>query len=85
MEYLYIYTGLPHKDVADTARQFNVTEAGSVPSRFCRQRASVRCARRDCARTFIAASDERVIDSIIRFTNSQNPIRPWDLNAQDKL
>lgn len=31
------------------------------------------------------ASPESVIDSIIRFTNSQNPIRLWDLNAQDKL
>lgn len=28
---------------------------------------------------------ERIIDSIIRFNNSQNPIRLWDLNAQDKL
>ena len=33
---------------------------------------------------FIAAP-ERAIDSIIRFTNSQNPIRLWDLTAQDKL
>jgi AIPR protein len=33
---------------------------------------------------FIAAP-ERAIDSIIRFTNSQNPIRLWDLSAQDKL
>lgn len=33
---------------------------------------------------FIAAP-ERAIDSIIRFTNSQNPIRVWDLSAQDKL
>lgn len=34
---------------------------------------------------FIAAQDGRIIDSIIRYTNSQNPIRPWDLNAQDRL
>jgi hypothetical protein len=33
---------------------------------------------------FIAAP-EKAIDSIIRFTNSQNPIRLWDLSAQDKL
>jgi hypothetical protein len=33
---------------------------------------------------FIAAP-EGAIDSIIRFTNSQNPIRLWDLSAQDKL
>ena len=33
---------------------------------------------------FIAAP-ERAIDSIIRYTNSQNPIRLWDLSAQDKL
>lgn len=31
------------------------------------------------------APPERIIDSIIRFNNSQNPIRLWDLNAQDKL
>jgi hypothetical protein len=33
---------------------------------------------------FIAAP-EKAIDSIIRYTNSQNPIRVWDLTAQDKL
>ena len=33
---------------------------------------------------FIAA-DEKVIDSIIRFTNSQTPIRIWDFMAQDKV
>lgn len=33
---------------------------------------------------FIAAP-EKAIDSIIRYTNSQNPIRLWDLSAQDKL
>lgn len=33
---------------------------------------------------FISA-DEKVIDSIIRFTNSQNPIRIWDFMSQDKL
>ena len=33
---------------------------------------------------FIQAS-ERVIDSVITFNNSQNPIRLWDLSSQDKL
>jgi hypothetical protein len=33
----------------------------------------------------IIAAPEKVIDSVIRFTNSQNPIRLWDLNAQDRL
>jgi hypothetical protein len=33
---------------------------------------------------FISAP-ENAIDSIIRYTNSQNPIRLWDLAAQDKL
>ncbi len=36
VEYLYVYCGPPQKDVDDTARQFNVTEAGNVPSRSCR-------------------------------------------------
>lgn len=36
VEYLYVYCGPPHTDVDDTARQFNVNEAGSVPSRSCR-------------------------------------------------
>jgi hypothetical protein len=36
VEYLYVYCGPPHKDVEDAARQFNVTEAGNVPSRSCR-------------------------------------------------
>jgi hypothetical protein len=36
VEYLYVYCGPPHKDVDDAARQFNVTEAGNVPSRSCR-------------------------------------------------
>jgi hypothetical protein len=31
------------------------------------------------------ASPERIIDSIILFNNSQNPVRLWDLNAQDRL
>jgi hypothetical protein len=33
---------------------------------------------------FIAAP-EAAIDEIIRYTNSQNPMRLWDLSAQDKL
>jgi hypothetical protein len=33
---------------------------------------------------FIQAS-ERVVDAVITFNNSQNPIRMWDLNSQDKL
>ena len=36
VEYLYVYCGPPHKDVDDAARQFNVIEAGNVPSRSCR-------------------------------------------------
>lgn len=36
VEYIYVYCGLPSKDIDDTARQFNVTEAGNVPSRSCR-------------------------------------------------
>lgn len=32
---------------------------------------------------FIAASDDRVVDSIIRYTNSQTPIRMWDIASQD--
>jgi hypothetical protein len=31
----------------------------------------------------IAASDD-IIDNVIRYTNSQNPIRPWDIASQDK-
>jgi AIPR protein len=33
---------------------------------------------------FIRAS-EKVIDSVITYNNSQNPIRLWDLNSQNKL
>ncbi len=33
---------------------------------------------------FIAASDGQVVDSIIRYTNSQTPIRQWDISSQDK-
>lgn len=36
VEYLYVYCGPLQKDVEDAARQFNVTEAGNVPSRSCR-------------------------------------------------
>lgn len=36
VEYIYAYCGPVHKDVDDSARQFNVTEAGNVPSRSCR-------------------------------------------------
>jgi len=36
IEYLYVYCGPSSKDVDDTTRQFNVTEAGNVPSRSCR-------------------------------------------------
>jgi len=36
VEYLYVYMGDRRTDVDDTARQFNVSEAGSVPSRSCR-------------------------------------------------
>ena len=36
VEYLYVYMGERRVDVEDAARQFNVSEAGSVPSRSCR-------------------------------------------------
>jgi len=36
IEYVYVYCGPYHKDVDDTSRQFNVSEAGNVPSRSCR-------------------------------------------------
>jgi hypothetical protein len=36
VEYIYAYCGPPHKDVDDTARQFNVSEAGNLPSKSCR-------------------------------------------------
>ena len=36
VEYLYVYMGERRVDVQDAARQFNVSEAGSVPSRSCR-------------------------------------------------
>lgn len=36
VEYLYVYCGPTRKEVDDAARQFNVTEAGNVPSRSCR-------------------------------------------------
>ena len=36
VEYLYVYMGERRVDVEDVARQFNVSEAGSVPSRSCR-------------------------------------------------
>lgn len=55
--------------------QTTVTIGNSMASAAKKVRALVR---------FIAAP-ERAIDSIIRFTNSQNPIRLWDLSAQDKL
>jgi hypothetical protein len=47
--------------------------------------ATVQAARDSKVLVRFIASPEAVIDSIIRFTNSQNPIRLWDLNAQDKL
>lgn len=36
VDFLFIYAGPANKDVADTAKQFNVNEADSAPSRFCR-------------------------------------------------
>jgi hypothetical protein len=36
VEYIYVYCGPQHQDIADTARQFNVNEGGGVPSRSCR-------------------------------------------------
>jgi hypothetical protein len=38
----------------------------------------------DILARFIAASDGQVVDSIIRYTNSQTPIRQWDISSQDK-
>jgi AIPR protein len=32
----------------------------------------------------IASDDDAVVDSIIRFTNSQTPIRQWDITARDR-
>lgn len=36
VEYVYAYCGPEKKEVLDAARQFNVTEAGNIPSRFCK-------------------------------------------------
>src|SRR6266853_6573700 len=36
VEYIYAYCGSQNKEVDDAARQFNVSEAGNVPSRSCR-------------------------------------------------
>jgi len=55
--------------------QTTVTIGNSTPTSVKKVRVLAR---------FIAAP-ERAIDSIIRYTNSQNPIRVWDLTAQDKL
>lgn len=55
--------------------QTTVTIGNSLPTSVRKVRVLAR---------FIAAP-ERAIDSIIRYTNSQNPIRLWDLTAQDKL
>lgn len=55
--------------------QTTTTIGNSTPTSVKKVRVLVR---------FIAAP-ERAIDSIIRYTNSQNPIRVWDLTAQDKL
>jgi hypothetical protein len=34
---------------------------------------------------FIDAPREQVVDAIIRYNNSQTPIRPWDISTQDKI
>lgn len=36
IEYIYAFCGPAHKDVSDTARQFNASEAGNIPSRVCK-------------------------------------------------
>lgn len=36
VEYVYAFCGPENKDVSDAVRQFNVSEAGNIPSRFCR-------------------------------------------------
>jgi hypothetical protein len=34
---------------------------------------------------FIDAPREQIVDAIIRYNNSQTPIRPWDISTQDKI
>lgn len=57
----------------------------------CQTTVSVANSKNDASREvtllarFIAASREPVVDSIIRYTNSQTPIRPWDIGSQDKV
>ena len=36
VEYVYAFCGPDHRDVSDAARQFNFSEAGNLPSRFCK-------------------------------------------------
>lgn len=36
IEYIYAFCGPSHKDVSDTARQFNASESGNIPSRVCK-------------------------------------------------
>lgn len=36
IEYIYAFCGPPERDVSDTARQFNASESGNVPSRYCK-------------------------------------------------
>src|SRR5207248_8966754 len=36
VEYVYAFCGPDKQDVSDAARQFNVSEAGNIPSRFCK-------------------------------------------------
>ena len=36
IEYVYAFCGPDHRDVTDAARQFSVSEAGNIPSRFCK-------------------------------------------------
>jgi hypothetical protein len=36
VEYVYAFCGPDQKDASDAVRQFNVSEAGNIPSRFCK-------------------------------------------------
>ncbi len=66
VEYLYIFTGPTRPDVDDAARQFNVTEAGNVPSRSCRV----------VALSFLIAEHEELIDQSTRITDTTIPLAP---------
>ena len=41
--------------------------------------------RRVCILARFIAASASIVDDVIRFTNSQNPIRSWDIASQDKV